>query len=150
MADYEIPKYYPEMFSDKNRALNASIDNFILKKLTNLQVCQSDKEIILCNIAQFGTSPVRKEIAKKYVSLYLEPLIQFAQKKFGTLIYNSMENTLKAYFLLRLLGVYNISKMEPLDQVKVFGLLYKTVGTPISHENGHIEATTVAKFLDSL
>ncbi|MFH1325838.1 MAG: hypothetical protein ABIH48_00005, partial [Candidatus Falkowbacteria bacterium] len=147
MADYEIPKYYPEHFTQRNRAMNASFDHFARKKLANLQIRKTNGKIIMNNIKQFGTSPIRKEIAKKYISLYLSPVIQLAEEKFGAPLNYHIKNTLKGVFLMRLLGVYNVSQMQALDQAKIFGLLYKTIGTTNNHDTAQ---TILKRFIDSL
>lgn len=152
MADYEIPKYYPEHFTQRNRAMNASFDNFTRKKIANLQVLKTNGKIIMDNIKQFGTSPIRIEIARKYISSYLYPVIQLAEKKFGTSINHHIKNTLKSVFLMRLLGVYNVSQMQSIDQVKIFGLLYKTIGTINNNKEDKIEPAEkiLDRFIDSL
>ena len=62
---------------------------------------------------------------------------------------NHIENALRANLLLRLLGVYNISKMDPLDQTKIFGLLYKSIGT--SDNNATKDTSTIlSRFLNAL
>ena len=43
----------------------------------------------------------------------------------------NLEETIKACIIMRLIGVYNISLMDSMDQAKVLSLLFKVVATPI-------------------
>ncbi len=133
MADYLVPKYYPDYFADRHLAMKAFEDHFFRKEIKPI-ISFKEEIIELQRVYQFGTSPERKKIANLYCKIYLYPMIDLLKSKFR-LSTDIIENTLKSSFLLRFLGVYNLTIMEPLDQIKMIGILYKVIGTPINVEN---------------
>lgn len=138
------PKYYFEQFKD--------IENFevIQNKLKGLISKYSIKEengvIVIEGFNTLGLNETRKQLVYSFVDIYLNPLIKSSCKRFkvGS---QEIEQRLKACILARLLGVYNISLMEPDDQLRVFALIFKIIGTPVStFGNGSV----LSRLMDSL
>lgn len=148
MADYTIPKYFPEHFSEKNRALNAGFDNIYLKRREDITAVREGGGLVIDNAGNFGTSKVRKRVAEIYASEYVDPVIHSVMERFGGHLDKVIEGTLKAAILMRLFGVHNVQHMDALDQTKLFSLLYKSVGT--SREESVSEQKTICRFLEAL
>lgn len=143
-GDYLSPKYYPEQFTHwKTTQIEAQ--KYAAWKKRNLRVALVGNSIILDGVENFGTSPMRVKISRKFVETYFFPLVEYCQQKLNG--EESLESRLKATLLMRLLAVYNISLMEPLDQAKVLGLLFKSIATPI---NNQPYQTTLSRFLEAL
>jgi hypothetical protein len=129
---YLTPKYYSEQFKDIP-GFDISQKNFIHAKC-EVKVSMYDQILYLEGIINFGISNVRKEITKLFINNYFDPLIKQATQKFRLSFYE-IEEKIKGCILLRLLGVYNISLMEPIDQAKILGLIFKTLATPVKPLN---------------
>lgn len=133
LTAYLGPKYFPEQFYNIS-GLELTQKRFE-QKIRNINATLYNQETIILNgINNFGTSYIRKEISKLFIKNYLNPIIEKAQQKFD-LNFNDIEKKIRACIILRLLGVYNISLMEPMDQAKIIGLLFKVIGTPIRSTN---------------
>ncbi|MBN8828014.1 MAG: hypothetical protein J0H68_04845 [Sphingobacteriia bacterium] len=145
LADYINPKYYSNYLNKRNKAINFAMKTFSNKEI-HPAVIVSEKYVYMDNVNKFGTNKVRKEIANLHIKLYLEKVIKLAEAKYGLSIRNEIEEYLKSCFLLRLLGVYNLTEMEPNDQVKLLGLIYKVIGT--TENNKNIPFTE--RFLDAI
>ncbi len=145
MADYTVPKYYPEHFSERNSAMNMAITGMKQKIRSRLEVRLEDGKIIINGLGNFGTNATRKEIGKQYIAQYIEPIITMALSRFGQSMEQAINETIRAAFVMRLIGVHNIQLMDTLDQVKLLGLVYKTCG---SHPDDNKSALT--KFLEAI
>lgn len=145
-GDYLTPKYYASQFANRPNALEKAKDNFFLKS-RKIAIWANDSIIVMDGVANFGTSNIRRLIAQKFVYEYYSPLISACLLAHGEGVSNQIESTLKACFLMRLLAVYNISKMEPMDQAKIFGLIFKVIGTPVSNSSNN---ETLKNFLENL
>jgi Choline/ethanolamine kinase len=139
---YLAPKYFADQFFDLklNRKDKDNENN-------NLQVILNENSISLQGINKFGTSSIRKAITARFINNYLDPILSKANILFK-IDRHEIEQKIKACIILRLLGVYNISLFSSADQVKVLGLLFKVVATPIdSHDQ---IKSVLARFYDAL
>lgn len=145
-GDYLTPKYHSNQFVNHQEALRIAQENFQLK-LRKIHAQVDGSTIILKGIGSFGTCETRRIIAKKFIDNYFEPLIAQCIQSYPQVTSDQIESTLKACFLMRLLAVYNISTMEPMDQAKIFGLILKGIGTPIAQPKNKM---TLQKILEAL
>jgi hypothetical protein len=77
----------------------------------------------------------------------LQPLITEAVKLFGNGILCDIDNHIKSALLLRLLGGQDVSRMTPQDQVKMIGLIYKSIGTPEENDGS---SQAIDRFMNAI
>lgn len=145
-GDYLTPKYHPIQFLEHQRALKVAIDNFP-RKIQPIKAILVNDYVCLEGLGAFGTIKNRKTIANKFVYNYFNPLIDKCFETIPELESKYIEQTLKSCLLMRLLAVYNLSQMEPLDQAKILGFLIKVIGTPM---DDHAETKVLEKILQNI
>jgi hypothetical protein len=143
-GDYLSPKYFPKQFDPWTASMDKAQSRFPLKK-RNITASITKTHVVLDGVGNFGTSSVRKRIANIFVNKYFTPL-QDACKK-APPYFDNQEARIKSCLFMRLLAVYNISEIDSNDQAKIFGLLFKSIGT---HEKQSSTSTCLQRFLDSL
>lgn len=145
-ADYLNPIYYRKAYG------NHTIDEHILKntqlmKKREIKVKQIGNHLELDGVGSFGTLSSRKKVAYLFYEQYFNPLAKHATNFFGKNLLSDIDNHTKAALLLRLLVGQDVSKMTPEDQVKMIGLVYKSIGTPTTMPS---QATAIHRFLNAL
>lgn len=131
-ADYITPKYYQELFS-KRRVKICNTPPLIQKKREIIAFIYGNI-IELRGVGTFGTSTIRKQIVSLFIREYLKPLSRFMQEKFG-FSEHIIDEKIKSCILLRLVSVFNIVKLDPMDQAKILGFIMKVLSTPLNDTN---------------
>lgn len=122
------PKYYFEQFENIDNF--EVIQNKLNKQCSKYGIEEKNGIIIIKDFNTLGLNETRKQLTYTFLDTYLNPLIKNSSKRYGV-DSEETEERLKACILARLLGVYNISLMEPADQLRVFAFIFKTIGTPV-------------------
>ena len=151
--------YLDAVFHRDHYEHNLKIDEYITKTKQNkahpVTVNRQDDQFVISDAGAFGTLKTRKELAALFINEYFDPLLAAANAKFidnrdaaiQKNMRESMENTLKAGILLRLIAGSDISKKPPNDQAKIFVLVYKTLGTP---KSGATNERAVTRLMNAL
>ena len=129
-ADYLNPVYYP-LFYGGSTLEEESLKNTLRMKQREITFTKNEKTINVAGVFGFGTLQSRKKIAELFNEKYLKPLTLEAVKYFGSEISSDVNDRIKSTILLRLIAGQDVSKMTPQDQMKMIGLIYKSIGTPI-------------------
>jgi hypothetical protein len=144
-ADYLNPVYYSKAYG--NHIDEKVLHRTMVMKERSITLSKNDQRIHACGLGSFGTFNSRKQVAHLFYEEYLKPLIVHAATLFDEKIVVSIENHLKTAILLRLLGGQDLSKLMPKDQVKMIGLIYQSIGTPM---NAEIHETVIERFMSAL
>ena len=128
LTAYLGPKYYAEQFLNIPGLLSARKNIERMKR--SIYATLDGDTITVHGVDNFGTSALRKKIVSRFIRFYLHPLLKRAKQEFA-IDERILEEKMKACIILRLLGVYNISLMDSMDQAKVLSLLFKVVATPV-------------------
>lgn len=133
-ADYLNPVYYP--FYGGSSLEENSLQNTLRLKQREIKIHKYEKTINVEGVCGFGTLPSRKKVAELFNEKYFKPLTTEALKYFGSEFSRDINEHIKSAILLRLIAGQDVSRMTPGDQMKIIGLIYKSIGTPTeSHEN---------------
>lgn len=153
-GDYLDAVFHPDHYQH-----NLKIEEYIARSKQNkanpVTVNRADDQLVIRNAGSFGTLKTRKELAALFRREYFDPLLATARAKFITgsdaatqkILEESMENTMKAGILLRLIAGSDISKKPFNDQAKIFALVYTAIGTP---KNGVTNERCVTRLMNAL
>lgn len=128
-ADYINPKYSPNLFKDKAIVAKAFEKSCALKD-RQIHVNARHSLIDMQGIGAFGTLESRFKIARLFIDYYYKPLVNEALSKFN-IKSEEFDNHLKSAILLRLIGGREVTKWISRDQMKIIGLIYKSLATPV-------------------
>ncbi len=145
-ADYINPVYSSNIY-ENNQIVKKVAQKSILRKERSFNLVMSNTLLKLTGIDSFGTLDSRKQVALWFEEEYYKPFVKQAVKRFGEKVLERLDNHFKAALLLRLLGGSRISNMKPQDQVKIIGLIYKSIGTPIE---GITNKAAINRFIEAL
>lgn len=132
-ADYINPKYSPNLFKNNVIAAKSLEKSSVIKK-REFSVSCHDSLIDMQGIDAFGTQKSRINIAKLFFNYYYKPLVEWAVLKYN-IKSETFDNHFRYAILLRLIGGREITKWEPDDQMRVIGLIYQSLATPINEVN---------------
>ena len=145
-ADYLNPVYYSQAYGN-NKMEEEALKNTKLLKAREIKVNKEANKVNIVDVGSFGTLKSRQKIAHLFHEKYFCPLVKYAIGLFGQDMSNYIENHSKAALLLRLLGGQDVSRMTAQDQAKILGLIYRSIGTPIT---GHVDEAAINRFIQAL
>lgn len=120
-GDYLGPKYFRRHFHNRNHAL----EKLNLQR-NPIRFILSEKKIIFQGPHLFGASLSRKDAARCFIDDYFDPLLKKIYKQgFSS---KEIDSKVRAALLMRLLAVYNLTKLDLEDQARILVLLIQTVG----------------------
>jgi hypothetical protein len=132
MAAHTVPRYFKEHFKESPRAVANYEAHQADRGRPGMRVKVEGDRIIMSGVDEFGTSPVRKELAGLFVSSYMQKILDRAESTFGSDQREAFEDSIKSCLFMRYLGVHAVHRFNAEDQAKIFGLLFKTIGEPAS------------------
>lgn len=130
-ADYINLKYSPHLFKG-NKIVAKSFEKSCALKDRQMTADSFHSLIDLQGIGSFGTLESRLKIAKLFIDYYYKPLVNEAISKYHIKA-EEFDNHLKSAILLRLIGGREVTKWIARDQMKLIGLIYKSLATPINN-----------------
>lgn len=145
-ADYLNPVYYSDAYGN-HQLIEDDLQKTILMKKRSIMVKKHYNTMNVSGVGSFGTLDSRKEIAKLFHEQYFKPLVEDVKRLFGEEKLSGIDHHLESALLLRLLGGQDISKMLPQDQIKVIGLIYQSIGTPLKEST---VACPIDRFIHAL
>lgn len=144
-ADYINPKYSPNLFKG-NLIVAKAFEKSCALKDRQITVNAFNSLIEMQGIDSFGTLSSRLKIARLCIDYYYKPLVNEAVSKYK-IKQEEFDNHLKSAILLRLIGGREVTKWIPRDQMKIIGLIYKSLATPINEKENRL---VIERFVQAL